>query len=109
MEFSRPAVATEVLDDLGDACHGYASFGTAAKPLTIKVGVSLLSVEQAKANLAAEIGRKGVSQVAKESRKAWAEQFGKLCIDADDDVKTIFYTGLYHALLYPRRIDEDGR
>ena len=109
MEFSRPATATEVLDDMGDACHGYASFGPAAKPLTVKVGVSLLSVEQAKANLAAEIGKKGVRQVAKESRQAWAAQFGKLCIDADADVKTIFYTGLYHALLYPRRIDEDGR
>ena len=109
MEFSRPAVKTEVLRDLEDDCCGYASFGEDAGPLTVKVGVSLLSVEQAKANLSAEIGRKGVSQVAKQSRKAWADEFRKLSIEADDDVKTIFYTGLYHALLYPRRIDEDGR
>ena len=33
----------------------------------------------------------------------------RLTIDAPDDVKRIFYTGFFHALLYPRQIDEDGR
>jgi len=109
MEFSRPAVRTEVMDDLGDACSGYASFGDEAAPITVKIGVSLISVGQARRNLSSEIGRKNVKQVAGNSRRAWAGEFDKITVDADEDVKTIFYTGLYHSLLYPRRIDEEGR
>ena len=109
MEFSHPALKTKVIDDLGDECCGYATFGVSGAPLKVRVGVSLISVEQAKANLHSEIGRKGVGRVAKASREAWAAEFRKLLIDADEDVKTIFYTGLYHSMLYPRRIDEDGR
>ncbi|MCF0168457.1 MAG: glycoside hydrolase family 92 protein, partial [Bacteroidales bacterium] len=109
IEFSHPAVGTEVFADLGDNCTGVASFGDNPEPLTMKVGVSLLSVEQARKNLVSEIGRRGAKQVAAISRRAWAKEFSKLKIDAEKDVMTIFYTGLYHSLLYPRRIDEDGR
>ncbi|MCR5560229.1 MAG: GH92 family glycosyl hydrolase [Bacteroidales bacterium] len=109
IEFSRPAVRTDVSGDLEDECRGYASFGGRTAPLTVRLGVSLLSVEQARANLSAEIGRKSVRQVSNASRKAWASEFSKLSIDACEEVKTIFYTGLYHALLYPRKIDEGGR
>ena len=48
--------------------------------------------------------------VAARSRAAWSAQFARLVIETPrEDVKTIFYTGLYHALLYPREIDEGGR
>lgn len=109
IEFSRPALTCGVIGDMENKCTGYASFGADAKPLTMKIGVSLLSVGQAKANMRAELCGKNARQLAKASRKAWEKEFSKLTIDADDDVRTIFYTGLYHALLYPRRIDEGGR
>lgn len=78
-------------------------------PGGLQVGVSLISLEQARANLAAEIGEKSFEAVVAETKAAWERYFGRVRIEAADDVKTIFYTGLYHTLLYPRQIDEGGR
>ena len=72
----------------------------------LQVGVSLVSLEQARANLAAEIGGKSFDDVADETRRAWEGYFARVEIDAPEDVKTIFYTGLFHTLLYPRQMDE---
>jgi len=108
MEFSRPAKTWEVLRDSQDDACGYASF-EGEGPLTVRIGLSLISPEQARDNLKREIGRAGVEATAKAARKLWQKQFDVLKIEATDDVKTIFYTGLYHCLLYPRQIDEYGR
>ena len=78
-------------------------------PGGLQIGVSLISLEQARANLAAEIGEKSFETVIAETKAEWARYFDRVRIDAPDDVKTIFYTGLYHTLLYPRQIDEGGR
>ena len=75
----------------------------------LKIGLSLISCEQAKVNLQSEIGRKTFDEVVAETKAKWEGIFSRIEIDAPDDVKTIFYTGLYHALLYPRRIGEQGR
>lgn len=78
-------------------------------PGGLQIGVSLISLEQARANLAAEIGEKSFETVVAETKAEWARYFDRVRIDAPDDVKTIFYTGLYRTLLYPRQIDEGGR
>lgn len=78
-------------------------------PGGLQIGVSLISLEQARANLAAEIGEKSFETVVAETKAEWARYFDRVRIDAPDDVKTIFCTGLYHTLLYPRQIDEGGR
>ena len=75
----------------------------------LQVGVSLISLEQARANLAAEIGERPFEEVAAGTRRAWEDYFGRVEIDAPENVKTIFYTGLFHTLLYPRQMDEQGR
>ena len=75
----------------------------------LQVGVSLISLAQAKANLEKEIGSKTFETVAAETKAQWQEYFSRIVIDAPKDVRTIFYTGLLHTLLYPRQIDEDGR
>ena len=108
MEFSRPYSSSEVIGDLRDETQGSLSFSTDG-PLTVRIGLSLISVDQAKENLIREVGGKDVAAVAKIAKAEWDKKFRVLDIDADEDVKTIFYTGLYHALLYPRQIDEYGR
>ena len=99
-----------------DAKYGYSlpNFGgrvyaDKSCPGELKIGLSLISIEQAKANLAKEIGARSFDEVVAETKAQWEEMFSRIVIDAPDDVKTIFYTGLYHTLLYPRRMDEDGR
>lgn len=75
----------------------------------LKIGVSLISIDQARANLEREIGSKSFEQVAEENRGKWEKLFARVDIEAPSDVKTIFYTGLFHSLLYPRLISEYGR
>ena len=72
----------------------------------LKIGLSLISVEQARKNLEVEIGGMSFDEVAAAAKREWEEMFSRVEIDAPEEVRTIFYTGLYHALLYPRRIDE---
>ena len=99
-----------------DAKYGYPlpNFGgrwyaDKSRPGELKIGLSLISVEQAKANLANEIGTRTFDEVISETKAQWEEMFSRVEIEAPDDVKTIFYTGLYHTLLYPRQMDEGGR
>lgn len=108
MEFSRRFTSGEVLGDGEDETQGFVSFASPGKPLSVKIGLSLISADQARVNLHREIGRAGVTATARKARKLWQEKFSVLTIEAPDDVKTIFYTGLYHCLLYPRQIDESG-
>ena len=75
----------------------------------LKIGVSLISIEQAKANLEREIGAKTFEQVVAETKQAWETAFARVSIEAPEDVLKIFYTGLFHAMLYPRQISEYGR
>ena len=75
----------------------------------VRIGVSLISLEQAKVNLKREIGAQTFGEVASGTKRAWEEYFSRIEIDAPEDVRTIFYTGLFHSLLYPRQIGEYGR
>ena len=75
----------------------------------MQIGVSLISLDQARRNLAVEIGERTFEEVVAGTKAEWERYFGRVEIDAPDDVKTIFYTGLFHTLLYPRQIDEQGR
>ena len=93
-----------------DRCGGWVEFAESDEPLLVKVGVSLISREQALENLKREIPGWDLDAVATQSKTAWAEKFARLQIETpSESVKTIFYTGLYHALLYPREIGEYGR
>ena len=107
--FSRPYAGHECTGNDEDEAQCVLCFGPSQKPLIARIGLSLISVEQAKANLEREICSRDVDDVADMAKMSWQREFDKLRIEADDDVKTIFYTGLYHSLLYPREIDEYGR
>ena len=77
----------------------------------VRVGVSFISVDQARANLDKEIpDGTSLEETAFNTRKAWAEKLDRIQIEgATDDKKTVFYTGFFHTLQYPYEVDEDGR
>ena len=94
----------------GNRCGGWVGFAESSEPLLVKIGVSLISREQAWENLKREIPDWDLDAVVTTTKAEWAEKFSRLSIETPAaDVKTIFYTGLYHALLYPREIGEYGR
>ncbi len=108
IEFSRPYTDFSCSGNDQDEVKGVVTFAEDG-PLVARIGLSLISIEQARANLQKEVGTRSYSSVLRIAREKWASQFDKVRIKASEEVKTIFYTALYHSLLYPRKIDEYGR
>ena len=97
-EFSRAVKLQEMQAD----SVGVFSFDDATKPLLVRVGISAVSVDNAKANLKAEIKDWNFDRVAQEADAAWNDELGKIKVETSNlDDKTIFYTGLYHTMIAP--------
>ncbi|WP_348715820.1 GH92 family glycosyl hydrolase [uncultured Alistipes sp.] len=105
-EFSRPFAFERVGDH-----YARASFATAdGEQVLLKVALSPVSVEGARANLAAELSGWDFDATAAAAGKAWNDELGKVRIETTDDTaRKIFYTALYHAMIAPVAFcDVDG-
>jgi predicted alpha-1,2-mannosidase len=90
----------------------YTEFATEAdEEVTMKVGISYVDVEGARANFDAEIADKDFDTVRAAARNAWNRELGRIRVTGGTrDEKTIFYTALYHTMIDPRiHTDVDGR
>jgi predicted alpha-1,2-mannosidase len=107
-EFAQACSAATVLpgcrEQAGSHLGFFAEFATAEQEaVSLKVGISYVSVANARQNLAAEISGWDFDAVRGHARAAWASALDRVAIDgASDDQKTICYTALYHALIDPR-------
>jgi predicted alpha-1,2-mannosidase len=88
----------------------YASFDTRKNPtVLVRVGVSFVSVANARANLAAESKGAGFGSVAAEAQRRWNQALGRIRVSGGSARNTAtFYTALYHALLAPRTFNDVG-
>jgi predicted alpha-1,2-mannosidase len=95
----------------GPNAGAYAGFGTAAgQAIEVKVGTSFISLEQARRNLRLEIPGWDFERLRAALRDTWNRKLGTLSVEgATDEQRHIFYSGLYHALLYPKLFSEHGR
>lgn len=85
-------------------------YGEHVPTINIRYGVSFISEEQARRNLAREIVNYDVDSVALAGRKVWNDALGKIEVEStSDDDKTIFYTALYRTYERPVCLSEDGR
>jgi predicted alpha-1,2-mannosidase len=98
-------------EDSGKARGAYAQFDTRpGEVIEARVGTSFINIEQARANLQAEIPDWDFEKVRMALRETWNEKLGRVSLEgASDDQQRIIYTGLYHAMLYPRVFSEQGR
>ncbi len=80
-------------------------------PLLVKVGISAVSVDGARANLQAEIPHWDFDQVRNEAERKWNDVLRKITIEGGSkEQQRIFYTALYHAMLAPYIFnDVDGQ
>ena len=92
----------------GEEVGAFAKFN--ARVVEVQIGTSFISIEQARANLDAELPQWQFEATRATLKKKWNEKLGIASIEgATDDERHIFYTGLYHALLYPKLFSEHGR
>lgn len=97
----------------GKKSGAYIIFSTEEnETVEVKIGTSFISVDQARANIDQEIGDKTFDEVKNELKEIWNDKLNTIQIDgATDDEYNIFYTAMYHGLLYPREFYEtvDGK
>jgi predicted alpha-1,2-mannosidase len=88
----------------------YATFDTQKdRTVTVRVGVSFVSVAGARAALRAESEGHGFGAIRAAARQRWDQALGKVQVSGGSarDQRT-FYTALYHALLAPRTFNDVG-
>ncbi|MBP3203192.1 MAG: GH92 family glycosyl hydrolase [Bacteroidales bacterium] len=83
----------------------------AGEQVLVKVALSPVSIEGAKANMAAELPGWDFEAVKADARTAWNKELGKIQIKTPDpQKKTVFYTALYHTMIAPSAYnDVDGQ
>jgi len=75
-----------------------------SEPLIIRIGLSSLSYEGARANLKAEISDFDFNAIAAKTSKAWNHELSAIDVEGTEKQKTIFYTALYHTCIQPNNI-----
>ncbi len=89
----------------------YSEFPTQpGQVISVKVGISFVSIAGATANLKSEIPDWNFDQVRQSARDLWSKALSRMSVEGgSEEQKTVFYTALYHALLDPEVIaDCDG-
>jgi len=89
----------------------YVTFDTVHSGVVdVQVGTSFISIEQARANLDAEMPSWNFESLRRALKATWNQKLGIAAIEgATPAQRHIFYSGLYHALLYPKLFSEHGR
>ena len=97
-------------DAKADSSRGaYAEFKP-GQSIQVRVGTSFISIEQARENLRHEIPEWNFQAVQLNLREQWNQKLLRLQISgATDNDRSLLYTAMYHALLYPRIFSEYGR
>ena len=75
--------------------------------LMVQMGVSFVSIENARMNLDAEQQGFDFDRVVAASGESWREPLGRIRVTGGtEEQKTVFYTALYHALIHPNILDD---
>ena len=106
-EFSKPFASFETIGEH----YGRASFTTSeGEQVLVKVALSPVSIEGAKANLAAELPGWDFEAVAAAADAAWNRELARVKVTTTDETaRRIFYTALHHTMVAPSEFcDVDG-
>ncbi|HZZ39223.1 MAG TPA: GH92 family glycosyl hydrolase [Acidobacteriaceae bacterium] len=119
MQFEQPFVQTAMWnnDTVDAAAHeetahhagAWLDFGN-QRDVTMKVGLSFVSVANAQANLEAEIPGWDFNTVHQAAQRRWSDELNRFSVEGGTpQQQTIFYTGLYHMLLAPNLFSDRNR
>ena len=93
---------------IGDSIGAYMSYDF-KKPtqVVVRVGVSYVSIDNARENLEKETNGLSFDEIQKETVRNWDELLSKIKVEGGTkDDKTIFYTALYHTLIHPNTLND---
>ncbi|MCD0468669.1 GH92 family glycosyl hydrolase [Flavobacterium sp. JAS] len=93
---------------VGDSIGTYFTYQFNKKEtVEVKIGVSYVSIENARENLEKETGDKPFDTVYKETYDEWNKELSKILVEGGSyQDKVIFYTALYHTLIHPNTLND---
>ncbi|RVT75287.1 glycoside hydrolase family 92 protein [Flavobacterium sufflavum] len=93
---------------VGDSIGSYFRYNfEKEETVEVKIGISYVSIENARENLEKEVGTKSFDAVYKETYNEWNEELSKILVEGGSkDENTIFYTALYHTLIHPNILND---
>jgi predicted alpha-1,2-mannosidase len=107
--------AADALSDATNAedrsCGAILTFDTATNPaVQVRVGISYVSLENARANLTAENPRWDLSAIRQKADAAWNTVLNRIQVEGGtDEQRKVFYTALYHCFMHPNCLEDcDG-
>lgn len=118
MVFERPFTKVQLYRDLkptdGTSAQGRvlhaAIYPDTSGPVLVKVGISMVSAENALANVKAEVPAFDFEGVRRNAKAAWNRELARIQINTfDTGRKTIFYTSMYHMMCAPTLADDVDR
>lgn len=117
MEFSSPILTSTLRDGgrvhentaviNGTNLHGCFRFGQLnGKPLTCKVALSSVSMENARQNMEQEAPHWDFDRYVAAADADWEKQLGKIEVKGTEVQKEIFYAALYHTMIQPNTMSD---
>ncbi|KAH0478032.1 MAG: uncharacterized protein KVP18_004887, partial [Porospora cf. gigantea A] len=112
-EIDTDATITSVMGGSAKESYGGFEFAPGGTFVELRIATSLISQEQALLNFG-EVRERTLEEVVEESKQVWNETLGAVnvedvggpTLEVDEERKTVFYTSLYRAALFPREISE---
>lgn len=97
---SNTTLSLNATNSTGEILSGYAMFANGTKEVNVRVGVSFISVDQARKNLDNEVpDGQAFEQTAYNTRSAWKDKLELIQIEgATKSNLTTFYTAFFHSL-----------
>ena len=106
-EFSRPFDSFEMIDGK----YGRADFRTEeGDEVMLKLALSFNSMEGAQLNLETELPGWNFDKVRKEAYKAWNRELSRVKVEtSDESARKVFYTALYHSMIFPSLYSDSNK
>lgn len=92
----------------GDNIGAYFTFDCEkGETIEVQMGVSFVSIENARLNLNTEQSKWDFDAIRTEVRNKWNKDLSRILVEGGtNDQKVVFYTGLYHMLIHPNILQD---
>ena len=92
----------------GDDIGTWFTFDTdEGETIEVSMGVSFVSIANARLNLEKEQAGKGFDQIRAEARAMWQNDLSRILVEGGtEEQKRVFYTAMYHLLIHPNILQD---
>ena len=93
---------------VGDSIGTYFTYKfDKTETVEVKIGISYVSIDNARENLQKETDNKSFDSVYEETHTKWNNLLSRIKVEgSSEDDKIIFYTALYHTLIHPNILND---